>query len=51
MSLSAKASIVVFGIAIGFMIFLAADMTLTKGTVAAQHIHHDFPECSGPCHG
>jgi hypothetical protein len=37
---------------IGFSVLWAAlrlDMK-TGGTVAAKHIHHGFPECSGPCH-
>jgi hypothetical protein len=39
--------------AVGFGILwamLRLDMS-TGGTVAAQHVHHAFPECSGPCHG
>ena len=40
----------VVGVMLAMALILGADMK-AGGVVAAKHIHHGFPECSGPCHG
>jgi len=40
-------------LAAGFVFFWALlrwDMK-AGGNVAAKYVHHEIPECSGPCHG
>lgn len=39
------------GVALTVSVALAMDMIGNDGKVAAQHIHHAFPECSNSCHG
>jgi hypothetical protein len=46
-----KLPYLLIGTALGLIVLFAFDMVLNKGNVAAQHVHHQFPECSGSCHG
>ena len=39
------------GVALTISVALGMDMIGNHGKVAAQHIHHAFPECSNSCHG
>lgn len=39
------------GISIGFVVFLAVDMTLNSGKFMAHALHTRLPGCSQGCHG
>lgn len=41
-----------FAVGVSVIVAVALGMDMeTGGTVAASHIHHQFPECSKACHG
>ena len=46
-----QAILFAIGVALTISAALAMDMIGNHGKVAAQHIHHAFPECSNTCHG
>lgn len=51
MSLYSRICVALAGIAAGFVVLMAMDMTLNGGRFVAHSLHQRTPECSGSCHG
>lgn len=51
MSIYSRICIGLFGIAAGFVVLMAMDMTINSGRFVAHAIHQNHPGCSDTCHG